>query len=182
MKAQTTMMMMMMRMRTETTRRTFGQVLVLGDDQHTASSMAPGVEVVRCSSSRALRRRLASAEGTLVVVASLDELGDSESTQALSVTLTALVEHDAALVVETTAISSEALRGMTTLLEAQHRIQRSKIAAGKRQSKTRQGRPRLEFDLERACELRASGASLQQTADECGCSQSTVRRRLLRAA
>lgn len=137
-----------------------------------------GVRVLRVESARALRRHLARRGSLLVVAPDLEALGDGDSSQQLAQTLTAITEQGADLVVAGRAIDSAELRGMLALIQANQKIQRSKIASGKRASRARQGRPRLEVDLDRARRLRAEGASYDDAAKQCGVSKSTIRRRL----
>ncbi len=137
---------------------------------------ADAAQVV-CRSGRALRRRLKQTGTFTVVAEALEDLGDGDSSAELARTLREIGEVGATLVVAGKTHTSAEVAAMLAVVEANSRINRSKVRLGKSRSKARDGRPRVEFDLTLALRLRDEGKSLRMVAEAGGASESTARRR-----
>ncbi len=176
-------MMTMTKLTTKTMAEDGPLVIFVGESRASNNNRRPAdAELVVCRSGRALRRRLKQTGTFTVVAEALEDLGDGESSAELARTLREIGEVGATLVVAGKTHTSSELAAMLAVVEANSRINRSKVRLGKSRSKAKDGRPRVEFDLVLAQRLRDEGMSLRMVAEACGTSESTAWRRLSGAA
>ncbi len=138
-------------------------------------ALPSGARVVVCTSGRAVLVVLNRDRVSVVIVPSLDALGDGCSADHLLAVLRAVRDAEARLIVGDLAPDHSA--GVLDLASALERLRRASIRASVRRA-SRVGRPRTKVDVDRARRLRSEGRSWREVSGLLGVAPSTIRRHL----